>query len=67
MVPRRKMPKEYRPLIKAVVEQGGEAIERKNGVLLRLPNGQTMMLHTTPGQAALRLKRGELRRAGIDV
>jgi len=62
----RRLPKEFRPLIKAALSQGAEAINRKNGVLLRLPNGETVMMHSSPKRAGRHLKRAELRQKGIE-
>lgn len=62
----RKLPKEYRPLLKAALSQGAEAINRKDGILLRLPSGGTVMMHSSPGRQGRHLKAGELRRKGID-
>ena len=63
----RRLPKEFRPLVKAAKAAGAEAINRKDGVLLRLPDGGTMMLHTSPGRSAAHLKAAELRKHGIEV
>lgn len=62
----RKLPKEFRPLLKAALAQGAQAINRKDGVLLRLPNGETVMFHTSPRPGDRKFKRFELRKKGID-
>jgi len=63
----RRLPKEYRPLISAAVRQGATAINRKDGVLLRLPDGGTLMFHSSPGRAARHSRRRELEKHGIKI
>lgn len=61
----RRLPKEYRKLLKAAIAQGATAVERKDGIVLRFADGGTVIMHTSPGSPALHHKRRELEKHGV--
>lgn len=65
----RKLPKDYKPLLKAARKAGCEVIERKNGYLIRAQGGGTSILHSTPRATghAFENAKADLRRIGVDV
>lgn len=65
---RRRLPKDYKPLLDAAATAGADLREKKNGVVIVTPEG-TAMLHGTPSvrKRALENTRAELRRLGIDL
>jgi hypothetical protein len=65
---RRRLPKDFKPLLDAAATAGADLREKKNGVVIVTPDG-TVMLHGTPSvhRRALENTRAELRQLGIEV
>ena len=54
-------------LVKEAVRQGFEAVEKKNGWMLRDPGGQgQVMVHKTPNSRGIRHYVRDLRKLGFD-
>jgi hypothetical protein len=64
----RRLPKSYRPLLRACLSQGGRwAPAAKNKTIIYPPDGsRPVILHATPSDCCARLNdRAQLRRAGF--
>lgn len=64
----RRLPKKYRPLVAAAVAAGAEVTDKRHGLMVKMPDGSSAMLHCTPGEGrAYANAKADLRRIGVEV
>jgi hypothetical protein len=65
---RRRLPKDYRPLLDAAIEAGARLREKRNGIDVATDRG-SVMIHTTPSTRRRYMENtlAELRRIGVEV